>query len=273
MSSAMAIPCAWYTGRPLLEPTLSVRLEDPGFLYGATLFTTLRVYGADLGDSRTAWPAHRARLQASVADLGWTPPDWDAVTAGLHTLRPHWPVLRVTLFPDGRELILGRPLPPDLATQQQTGILAWVVPHTPFHRWCPEHKTGNYLGAWLARQEAARHAAQEAILTDSAGRWLETGTGTLWGWGRGQWWTPPLTGEQLPGIARQRLIEQLRALGESIQETPWTPDVPESLDCLAYSNSVVGVLPIHTVGRPAGPLAFSVPHPALEHLAVLLGNP
>ena len=83
---------------------------------------------------------------------------------------------------DGREWITGRYLPGDLATRQQQGIVGWLADVPIYQRCLASHKTGNYLGAWLALQQTQKYGAREAILIDESGNWLETSTGNLWGW-------------------------------------------------------------------------------------------
>jgi 4-amino-4-deoxychorismate lyase len=235
----------WYDGNLIPGSTLTLEISDPGWLYGATVFTTLRVYDRSLHHPQTHWTAHQNRLHHSISTLNWQQPNWERLHQGAITLIPDYPVLRITLFPDGRELILGRFLPPDLQQRQQQGITAKLADAPQFQRWLPTHKTGNYLGAWLALQAAQTQHAQEAILVDQGGNWLETGTGNLWGWKSGCWWTPD-TGT-LPGVVRSRLIEFLRTQNQTVIEQPWSPEFPQTLETLAYTNSVVELVPIHTV--------------------------
>ena len=237
----------WYDGRPVIAETVSLPLFDPGWLYGATLFTTLRIYENALDHPWTAWSAHVERTARSLQALHWPAPDWERVRLGAAYLAPHYPVLRVTLFPDGRELILGRSLPAHLATWQTQGVTTWVADTADYSRSLPGHKTGNYLGCWLALQAAQRVHAQEAILINPAGHWLETSTGNLWGWAAGQWWTPPLGAGILPGVLRSRLCRGLQAQNQTLQTAPWTPAQVAQFSFLAYTNSVLEVIPIHTV--------------------------
>jgi 4-amino-4-deoxychorismate lyase len=254
-------------------------VDEPALLYGATVFTTLRWYGSEpagcLADPRTAWPAHHDRLAGAIAEFGWPAPDWERVETGVGVLAAHWPVIRVTLFPDGREWILGRSLPADLDRWYVQGITAWLAsdrplpvgqPNAPaldasaldahapqepglFTRAIAARKTGNYLPSWLALQRARSLGATEAIAVAPSGEWLETSTGNLWAWREGQWWTPPCDGRSLPGIARSRLIQQLTATGQAVGERVWTPDWVQGCEVLAYSNSVVGLVPIRRVER------------------------
>lgn len=240
-------PIFWYSGNLIQGKTLEIAIDDPGLLYGATVFTTLRVYDRDLDHPQTHWLAHLHRLTSSLQTFDWQLPDWEQVRQGAELLKAHFPVLRITLFPDGREWITGRNLPIDLTERQQEGIAAWVAEGG--ERSLPTHKTGNYLAAWLALNQAQKYGAKEAILIDESGNWLETSTGNLWGWRDGRWWTPPLEAGILPGLMREQLIARLDAKNETVGEEPWTADFVAGLEALAYTNSVVEIVPIHTILR------------------------
>jgi 4-amino-4-deoxychorismate lyase len=235
----------WYRGRWSNATALPITYDDPGLLYGATVFTTCRVYENLLDHPLTLWSAHQARLMNSLISLGWTLPIWEQVEQGIHEVihhSPDRPIIRITFFPDGRELIFGRELPADLAQRQQQGVVAKVV--QGFDRSLPNHKTGNYLAPWLAKQQIAPDAA-EAILTDATGRWLETSTGNLWGWDGEKFYSPVM--DSLAGIARTYLVQWLQSQGKIVDEQPWNLDVIDRFVGLAYSNSVVQLVPIHTV--------------------------
>lgn len=269
--------CLWYAGT--LRPDGRVELpgHDPALLYGASVFTTLRVYQDSLEHPLVYWPDHCDRITQSLHAFGWPNPDWDSVYRGCNTLKNHYPVLRVTIFADGRELITGRPLPADLHLHQRQGITAWVAPAQLYQRTLPAHKTGNYLSNWLAWQTACAQGAQAAILTDSQGHWLETHHGTLWGWRQGQWWTPPLSAGILPGIVRQRLIAWLRGQRLAVQEAPWSPELAPQFEALACTNCVIEVVPLRTVLLPTvangqTTLEYDPCHPGLETLRSLFAG-
>ncbi|MEB3290144.1 MAG: aminotransferase class IV [Leptolyngbya sp.] len=256
----------WFDGQPREGDTLSLAANEPAFLYGATAFTTLRVYQHSLDHPLTHWNDHLQRLRHTLETFQWTAPNWNRVRRGADWLQPSFPVLRITCFPDGRELIAGRPLPADLSQKQGQGITAWLATPETYRRALPNHKTGNYLGSWLALQQAQRRGAAEAILIDGAGHWLETSTGSLWGWGQGQWWTPPLASGLLPGIARQHVIDHLQHQGIAVGQDPWGPEVIHRLDSLAYSNAVVEIVPIHTVITDHSKLVFNAKAASLKGL-------
>ncbi|MGF1569667.1 MAG: aminotransferase class IV [Nodosilinea sp.] len=256
----------WFDGQAHQGKHLAMAVDDPALLYGATVFTTLRVYGDSLDHPLTAWPAHRDRLRQALAAFHWPPPNWDHVRQGAEHLRAQFPVIRITCFPDGRELVTGRPLPPGLGRLQREGIAAWVADAADYQRPLPGYKTGNYLPGWLALQAAQRQGAGEAVLTDSQGQWLETSTGNLWGWADGRWYTPSLTNGLLPGVARLHLIRHLRQQDIAVVEADWNLALVRRLEGLAYSNSVVQAVPIHTVLGKQSRLEFNPQHRGLNGL-------
>jgi len=248
----------WFDGNLHQGNQLTLAVDDPGLLYGATVFTTLQVYDHSLDHPLTAWSAHCDRIRQTLAAFHWPPPNWPSLRRGAEILQTEFPVLRVTCFPDGRELITGRPLPQDLLVRQQQGISAWVADAADYARPLPGYKTGNYLGCWLALQAAQRRGAQEAILINDQTHWLETSTGNLWGWAAGRWWTPPLEAGLLPGMARSQVMASLRRQGYDVQEAVWTRPLIHQFETLAYSNAVVQIIPIHTVLWDQSKLDFNL---------------
>lgn len=253
----------WYDGHLVNGRNLELAIDDPGLIYGATVFTTLRVYGS-LDHPLTNWTEHTHRLQTSLKAFHWSQPDWERIRHEADLLTAQFPVLRIVIFADGREWITGRFLPSDLAQRQQNGITAWVA-ESHWQRSLPNHKTGNYLAPWLALQQAQRSGAQEAILTDDLGNWLETSTGNLWGW-RNAWYTPPLEAGILPGILRNQLIHKLKWQNEEVIEKPWNAELIERFAAIAYTNCVMEVIPIHTILRDADSRLYDPAHQSFERL-------
>ncbi|MDZ8054390.1 MAG: aminotransferase class IV [Aulosira sp. ZfuVER01] len=253
----------WYNGKLIQSQSLELDINDPGLLYGATIFTTMRIYENSLDSNLTHWLLHCDRLRLSLKAFGWEQPDWKRVRQGAEILLVNFPVLRITLFPDGREWITGRLLPEDLTEKQTNGIVC-AVASVELSRNLPSHKTGNYLSVWLAKTTSQKLNAQEAILVDGAGNWVETSTGNLWGWRDGCWWTPPIDVGILPGIMRSQLIKWLQYQHQQVKEEPWTMDLVQGFEAIAYSNSVVEIVPVHTVKQPAGSLEYNPHHPSFE---------
>ncbi len=255
----------WYNGKLILSETIELAIDDPGLIYGATVFTTMRVYNNSLSHRLTNWRAHYHRLCSSLQHFGWKIPDEGRLRQGVELMLARFPVLRITVFPDGREWITGRFLPENLSEKQKHGISAWVA--TPeLSRSLPDYKTGNYLSAWLAKNNAIRLNVEEAILVDAKGNWLETTTGNLWGWQDGCWWTPPTTTGILPGITRLQLVDWLKQKQLQVREEPWTPDLVKGFEAIATSNSVVEIVPIHTVILPNGRLQYNPYHQNFQQM-------
>ncbi|NJN73854.1 MAG: aminotransferase [Limnothrix sp. RL_2_0] len=233
----------WYAGKWFDGDQISLSIADPSLLFGATIFTTLRVYEGSLADPRTHWQRHGDRLHHTVKSLTWPKPDWERIFVGATRVADHYPVVRITILSDGQEFISGRLLPPQLLEKQRYGIKVWVAGDRRYQRSLADFKTGNYLGVWQALQQAKAQGAGEAMLISTTGAWLETATGNLWGLAEGQWYTPPASG-LLPGVMRDHLCEQLQTLGQPAIEEPWQPELIQKFEAIAYSNSVVGVIPI-----------------------------
>lgn len=257
----------WYDGQLIARDTLELSLNNPGLLYGATVFTTLRIYQQSLKHPLTNWSAHWQRLHHAVETVSWEAPNWDQVKQGAEKLISHFPVLRITLFPDGQELIIGRNLPKDLAQSQEGGVCTWLSTNPDYARSLPHLKTGNYLAPWLALRQAQKLGAKEAILIDKEGNWLESSTGNLWGWKDSCWYTPPLKAGILPGTMRQQLLNWLESSHQNIQvNRSWSEDFVKELETLAYTNSVLEVIPIHTVLSSQGDLTYNPKHSTLQEL-------
>lgn len=239
----------WYDGQLIEKNQLELDISDPGLLYGATVFSTMRVYEQSLNNPLTNWQAHCHRLETSIKAFDWQQPDWQRLKKGAEILLAHFPVLRLVVFANGREWITGRGLPPDLSTRQQKGVTAWVADDNLFRRDLAAHKTGNYLGAYLALQQAYQQGAKEAILIDNNGNWLETSTGNLWGWQNGCWYTPSLNVGILPGITRSHLLNRLKNKNIPVQENIWNPEFVRNLKAIFYSNCVVETVLIHTLAQ------------------------
>ncbi len=260
----------WYNGNLSQGKTLELAIDDPGLLYGATVFTTLRVYQQSLDHPLTNWIGHCDRIQSTLQFFDWQQPNLNSLRQGAEILLAHFPVLRITIFPDGREWITGRFLPPNLTEKQCYGIAASVTTGNQYRRSLPAYKTGNYLSARLAKTTAEKGLAQEAILVDASGNWLETTTGNLWGWRNGSWWTPPLEAGILPGVVRSQLINWLHRNEQPVREEPWGQELV--FEAIAYTNSVVEVVPIHTViqrqaaSEKTTDLTYDPHHTALNQL-------
>jgi branched-chain amino acid aminotransferase len=206
----------WLNGAILDAAAARIDPADRGFTLGDGLFETIRVAGG----KPVFWSAHCARLRAGAAVLGITVPYHDAALARaiLDLLAANSlteAAFRLTLtrgpaargvLPAGAEnptiLITASPMPPPPPPAR--AIICTVTRRneaSPLSR----IKSLNYLDSILARQEAARLGADEAILLNTAGRVAEASAANLFLIGGGIF-TPPVAEGALPGIMRAALI-------------------------------------------------------------------
>lgn len=237
----------WYDGTLVNSDQILLSINDPGLIYGANVFSTMRVYEKSLEHPLSNWPAHGDRLNHSLQAFHWPQPSWKRLKQGAEAMCEYFPVLRMVIYPDGRELISGHNLPMDLRQRQTFGVTAWIAKDNIYRRDLAQHKTGNYLAAYLARNHALSSKAQEAILVDAHGNWLETSTGNLWGWRDNCWYTPSLDSGILPGIGRSHIINRLQKKNIQTKQNLWTPQFVRSLKGILYSNCVVETIPITRV--------------------------
>ncbi|MBL1210888.1 aminotransferase class IV [Geminocystis sp. GBBB08] len=229
----------YYDGELQENNHIQLDINNYDWLYGATVFTTLRVYHKSLNYPLTNWQNHCDRLKSSITEFEWIMPDWERIVRESKYLLNYFSVLRITIFPDGKELIMGRELPLNLEEKQEKGIQGLVCLDSKIKRSLALHKTGNYLAPYLALQQAKNQDYDEAILTDINNNWLETSTGNLWGYKQGIWFTPDLDTGILPGIVRSMIIKNANF---PIKINHWTSEFVEDLEAIAYSNSVVEII-------------------------------
>ena len=253
----------YYAGKLHHTNTIEFDITDSGWLYGANIFTTMRVYQNSLKHPLTNFQKHLNRLKNSLKILNWQAPNWQTLEQEVEELILHHSVIRITIFSDGRELIFGRNFPENLIEKQTKGVQGLVCLDSQLQRVLPLHKTGNYLTPWLALQQARNQGYQEAILTNVEQEWLETSTGNLWGYKKGIWYTPDLSVGILPGVARAVIIE---GADFPIQFNHWTIEFIRDLEAIAYSNSVVEIVPFNSIICGEQKIDFDVNHPAYQSL-------
>ena len=108
---------------------------------------------------------------------------------------------------------------------------------------------------------------KEAILIDSQDNWLETTTGNLWGWKEGKWYTPALEVGILPGIGRWQLLQWLGQKNIKVEENQWSSSWVKSLETVAYTNSVIEVIPFSSIDCNGELLTFDVFKQSLQILS------
>ncbi|MGI4744617.1 MAG: aminotransferase class IV [Janthinobacterium lividum] len=229
-----------------LQDSSAVRIapDDRGFTLGDGLFETIRVSdGAALHGRR-----HLARLRDGAATLGIpVVRDDDTIEAAWRQVLVANMVvqgsLRLTLTrgPAPRGVApAASPRPTMLITaaagRSMFGPVSLIVAGgTRRNEFSPlsRIKSLNYLDSVLARQEALRKGADDAILLNTRGMVAETSAANLIALVDGVLVTPPVEDGALPGIARGLLIE--RGL---VMVAPICPNHLGQTDVLMLCNSL-----------------------------------
>ncbi len=269
-----------------------VSIYDRGFLYGDSVFETVRTYGGE----PFALVEHMARLARSAARVGIVMPvsaaDFGmelrlAVRAARNPESYARAMLTRGTGPVGLDpalagaplrVILVEPLAPLAAELYRDGI-AVVTVRTERAADAARGvaKVGNYLASLLALQEARARGAHEALILDAAGRVMEGTTSNVFVVRGGEVWTPPIEASILPGITRAHLIELCAELGRPVHLAALNPADLAAASEVFISSSLREVLPVVRVdeqavgdGRP-GPVTRAL-HAAFRVRAGLGGE-
>jgi len=248
---------------------------DRGLLYGYGLFETMRSYGGRV--FRLA--EHYRRLEAGADLLAMPVPLTlgaleEAVDATLarNALPDARLRLTVTAGPEvgggSSVVLLAREVteyPPELRRRGMAAVVSGVRRNetSPLAR----VKSLNCLDNLLAREEARRSSAGEALLLNSHGFIAEGATSNVFLVRDGALLTPAVEAGALPGITRQTVLELAGEGGVAVEEAQVSQDVIAAADEAFLTNSVMEVMPLVSVGgRPVG---TGRPGPLTERLAAL----
>lgn len=273
-----------------------VSVYDRGFLYGDSVFETVRTYGGQpfaLGE-------HLARLARSAARVGIALPIAIAdlameVRLALRAGRNAESSARVMLTrgagPVGLDpalagaplrVILIEPLHLPAKELYRDGVKVITVRTERAGDAAHGAKVGNYLASVLALQRAHAEGAYEALILDAAGRVVEGTTTNVFlvrfADGAAELVTPPEEAGILVGITREHLLEAAAELGIPVRFEAITPADVIAADEVFLSSSIREVMPVVTadgrpigVGRP-GPVTRRL-HAAFRVRAGLAGEP
>lgn len=277
----------------VLDPQdATISVFDRGFLYGDSVYETLRTAGGRVLELA----AHLDRLRRSAEGIAFELPFTDAqITAALGETvaaannsdsRIRVVVTRgsgpIALDPREAEspvlLIMVSPIVVPTASEYTRGISAVIVGREGAIR--PGLKTGNYLGNILALRQAHTLGADDAILCNERDEVAEGATSNLFMVVAGSLHTPSLATGLLAGITRgvvMRLLEQ--RLGIPTCERTIMADELGVADELFLTSSVRGVMPVTALGQQivgdgtAGPVTRRVQAIYDEFLSGVLAEP
>jgi aminodeoxychorismate lyase len=251
----------------------SVPIDDRGLLLGDGLFETILSQAGRLD----AFEAHVSRLGRGCEALGLPAPaagDLRAAArgalaqAGLTDARA---AVRLTWTAGSGGRGLERPAAPaprliaSAAAAPAPAARARLVtasirrnPTSPLSRL----KTLSYLDNVMARREAVRAGADEALMLNLAGELACAAAANLFWIAGGRLFTPALACGVLDGIMRARILTAAARLGVEAVEIRSGPDVLADAEAVFLTNSLIGLRAVSALDARA----FG-PHPLVERLA------
>lgn len=256
-------------GRSLDPAEATVSVFDRGFLYGDSVYETLRTAGGHAIEMTR----HLERLHRSAAGIGLNIPfSGDEIRAAVRVTcvdsgnpdsyiriivtRGTGPIAldpRMSTAP--LLVVLVQPLAlPDPRTYA-AGLRVRIVEITKISARAldPSLKTGNYLNSIQALRQAADGAAEDAILCNPAGHVAEGASSNVFMVKDGALFTPSLATGLLEGITRALVLAMARELGLRAEEATILPDELRAADEVFLTSSIRGPMPVTVLdGAPMG---------------------
>ena len=127
------------------------------------------------------------------------------------------------------------------------------IKRNPLDSLNPNIKTGNYLNNVLAKVEAQKMGAVDAIMVNSWGQLTEGTTSNLFFVREGRLLTPKKSCGILSGITREKIIQLAQENGIPLEEGSWPGDELLKAEEIFLSGTVKKVMPVSVLdNRPVG---------------------
>lgn len=257
-------------GRVVKGEEARVSVFDRGFLYGDSVYETLRTYGG----RPFLLDEHLERLARSAEALFLPVPGGlegvrEAVERVLQAGGTFESQLRIVvtrgaepglvdLDPStagsGTRVVIRRPLIPLPDRLYEEGVVVALVRVVRIGPPAldPRVKSGNYLNNLLALHEARQLGAFECLMPNQQGHVTEGSTSNIFFVFDGALHTPALSCGLLDGITRSLVLTLARELGLEVVEREILPEeIPEAEECF-LTSSLKEVLPVRRVLDPDG---------------------
>lgn len=256
-------------GEPKAPEEAFVSVYDRGFLYGDSVFETIRTYGG----KPFALEEHIARLARSAERvLIPLPLSQDEIAKEVERAvvlannpessirvmltRGTGPLgLDPDLAKNPSRFVLVEPLSPPAkeAYRQGIGVVLVRTSRATDSTAAAGAKVANYLTSLLAVREAKQAGAAEALIVDAQGCVVEGATSNVFVVKGGELLTPPESAGILPGITRAHLLDVAGQLGIPGRFVELREDEIFDADEVFISSSIREVLPVVRVdGRAIG---------------------
>jgi branched-chain amino acid aminotransferase len=243
---------------PPAEQVISV--FDRGFLYGDSVFETLRTYAGKVFELQ----AHLERLHSSAA-LVFIPVPLEKVVLGQEIeaavvaggnaesyvrvvlTRGQGSIgLDPALADRPRRVIIVQPLsvPPAAYYEGGVGAVSYRTQRNTDRTSAEGAKIGNYLVSVLAMRQAVQVGAVEALVVDGGGRVLEGSSSNVFVVKGGKVITAPTTAGILAGITRHHVLELASEQGIPVELRAPTLDEAQRADEIFISSSIRELMPV-----------------------------
>ena len=263
-------------GEVLPAESATVNAMDHGFLYGDSVYETIRTFNKppfllgrhldrlqrSLGKIFLEMPCSRDELEGQIQRTIDEVPIETALIMRIVVSRGVGPIgLDIGTCSHPRYMIYAMELTPDSIPEEAdpdrggggVHIVVSKVRRNSPRALDPCIKSGNFLNNILAFKEARDARAHDAVLCTSDGYLAECTTANIFLVKDGFIWTPRSWGI-LDGITRAVLFEEAESAGIPIGETDIPPEALFNADEVFITSSVKGVVPVCMVnGRGVGP--------------------
>lgn len=267
-------------GRLCTAEEATVSVFDRGFLYGDSVFETVRTYSGKLFalsehldrleksaskvfiDLPVSQSQLRQEIQSALGAAG-NPESYVRVmiTRGQGTMGLDPALAEKPL----RVIIVDRlTRPPAALYQRGAHVVSFRTSRPSDMTEAEGAKIGNYLVAVLAMRVAREQGAHEALVVDSQGRVVEGASSNVFCVVDGKLQTPPTEAGILAGITRDRVLQGAASLGVPVSlKSPTLSDLKQA-DEVFVSSSIRELLPVVQVD--GDPIGSGVPGPVTHRL-------
>jgi branched-chain amino acid aminotransferase len=243
---------------PPAEAVISV--YDRGFLYGDSVFETLRTYGGEpfaidehlerleqsAGRVFIPMPVTRAELALEVATAVASASNAESYVRVMVTRGQGELGLDPALAGQARRVIIVHelPAPPEQHYAEGVKAITYRTGRLLDDTGAAGAKIGNYLVSVLATREARRLGGAEALIVDREGRLLEGASSNVFLVRDGRLITPPVEAGILEGITRRYVLAAASACGVRVELS--TPGVEQAYaaDELFITSSIRELMPV-----------------------------
>lgn len=260
---------AYWNGDWVPKSSLSIALDDLGFLMGVTVVERLRTFN----HQPYRVDEHMRRLRRSLEIVGWNSTLAKEVESAIghfveknrEAMQPGDDWSLAAFITPGRSFdgsqpnvcVHGNPLPfANWAEHYETGIAAEIVDtrQTPGNTWPTQLKCRSRMHYYLADREAhAKTPGAKAILLDQNGNIGEGSTANVIVYCKDRGLVTPKHENVLPGISQQAAFEIAQQVGMACEQADITPEELSHADEIYFASTSVCLLPVVQLnGKPVG---------------------